>query len=221
MAGRVKKRDHEKLTDANIKKVIELLEATPPISKKDACEILNISYNTTRLTKIIEEWKSDREYREKRKAEKRGKPASKDEIALMVESYLEGDAISEIAKRVYRSPGFVKATIERIGVPVRPSGEDKKGIEFLPEACVAEEFKPGEIAWSAAYHAPCEVRELLPEKYTAMYAGPCYRVWINEKSQDTDTRFGAVSGGFNAYAPAYDLGKLEHLKEYGVKIENL
>ena len=201
--------------------MIGLLESENPITKKEACGVLNISYNTVRLQKIIEEWKSNKEYREKRKVEKRGKPASKDEIVLVVESYLGGEPISDIAKRVYRSPGFVKSTLERIGVPARPTGEDKHSIAFLPDACVGEEFKPGEIAWSASYHAPCEVRELLPEKYNAMYAGPCYRVWVNERSQDTDTRFGAVSGGFNAYTPAYDLGKLEHLKEYGVKIENL
>jgi len=55
--GRVKAKEHENLSEANIKKVIELLEAEKPITKKEACEVLNISYNTTRLSKIIEEFK--------------------------------------------------------------------------------------------------------------------------------------------------------------------
>ena len=54
---RTKKKDYEKLTDANIKHVIELLEAEKPITKKEACGILNISYNTTRLNNIIQEYK--------------------------------------------------------------------------------------------------------------------------------------------------------------------
>ena len=58
MAGSrgVKKRSHEKLTDSNIQHVIWLLNAKSPITKKEACSILNISYNTTRLKTIIEEF---------------------------------------------------------------------------------------------------------------------------------------------------------------------
>ena len=36
--------EHEKLEDSNIEHVITLLNAVPPITKKEACEILNISY---------------------------------------------------------------------------------------------------------------------------------------------------------------------------------
>ena len=45
MAGSrgVKKRSHEKLTDSNIQHVIGLLNAKSPITKKEACSILNIS----------------------------------------------------------------------------------------------------------------------------------------------------------------------------------
>lgn len=75
---RVKKQEHEKITDANIKRVIGLLEASPPITKKEACEILGMSYNTTRLTKIIEEWKSDRDYRVS------AKPKSVGDLLLML-----------------------------------------------------------------------------------------------------------------------------------------
>ena len=45
----IKKKSYEKLDDINIKRVIDALESEIPITKKDACEILNISYNTTRL----------------------------------------------------------------------------------------------------------------------------------------------------------------------------
>ena len=49
----IKKKKHEKLDDTNIKRVIAALEGDLPVTKKDACEMLNISYNTTRLSKII------------------------------------------------------------------------------------------------------------------------------------------------------------------------
>ena len=58
----IKKQEGENLTDANIKKVIRLLSAEKPITKKEACSILNISYNTTRLSKVIEDYESDQEY---------------------------------------------------------------------------------------------------------------------------------------------------------------
>ena len=40
--ARVKKREYEKLTSSNIDHVISLLEADKPITKKEACAILNI-----------------------------------------------------------------------------------------------------------------------------------------------------------------------------------
>ena len=51
----VKKQDHERLDDATIGRVVSLLGAEKPITKKAACETLNISYNTARLKKIIDE----------------------------------------------------------------------------------------------------------------------------------------------------------------------
>ena len=77
---RIKK--HENLTKANIAKVIELLEAEKPITKKEACGILNITYNTTRLGNIIAEHKSDIERTAKMKAKLRGTPASESDIEL-------------------------------------------------------------------------------------------------------------------------------------------
>ena len=87
---RIKKRSYEKLTDANIKHVAGLLKAETPITKKEACSILNISYNTTRLKTIIEEFVEQKEYRNKRKAANRGKPASKGEITSVVDSFING-----------------------------------------------------------------------------------------------------------------------------------
>jgi hypothetical protein len=211
---RVKKQEHEKLTDSNIEHVISLLEAEKPITKKVACEILNISYNTARLTSIIEDYKDRKETLARRKAEKRGKPISQDERATIISGFLSGDSISDISMRVFRSTGLVKAVIEEAGVPEREQGEDRYKTTLLPDKCISEEFKVGEVVWSAKYHTSCEIMAILPEKYLAMYGVPCYRVWINEPSEE-------IGGGFYAMAPAYDLGKLTHLEEIGVKLWNI
>ena len=57
----------ENLSRDNIAKVHELLSAENPITKKEACSILNISYNTTRLANIIQEHEETMRYRELRK----------------------------------------------------------------------------------------------------------------------------------------------------------
>jgi len=82
MAGRIKKKEHENLTDTNIKHVIALLnpEEGKPITKKEACNVLKISYNTTRLNKIIADYHEQVEYRTVRKNQNKGKPATTFEI---------------------------------------------------------------------------------------------------------------------------------------------
>ena len=131
-----------------------------PISKKEACEILNISYNTTRLEKIIEGFLEQETYIKRRREQKRGTAASKEEIKEIVTDYLEGTPISKIANSQYRSIAFVKNIIERVGVPERPTRvEDKKQIAFLPEQCVKESFELGEIVWSALYHLPARSKK--------------------------------------------------------------
>jgi hypothetical protein len=86
LAARIKK--HEKLTESNIQHVINLLEAENPITKKEACSILNITYNTTRLNNIIEEHKETIRYRDLRKAQNKGKGVTEAEKKSIVTYYL-------------------------------------------------------------------------------------------------------------------------------------
>jgi len=140
----IKKKSYEKLDDANIKRVILALEEESPISKKDACEMLNINYNTTRLSKIINNFKEEQEHRKARMAKNRGKPASKDELKEMIEMYLDGQTVTDIAKYLYRSPAFVKGNLDRIGVPNRIAEGEKF---IVPDECVKYEFEVGEWVW--------------------------------------------------------------------------
>lgn len=218
MKRRVKRKEHENLSDSNIRKVIGLLNAEKPITKKEACEILNISYNTTRLNTIIEQYEENVTYRNTRKAQLRGRPATKSELKEMIEMYLAGESFSDISKSTFRSVSFVKSHLERIGVPQRVVGEEKVEIEYLPEECVAENFSSGEIAWSAKYHSPCEVvqEEKNKDMYLNKYGSIAYRIWVREPSEEYNR-----VGGFFSSQLAYDLGKLEHLTEYGINTANL
>lgn len=211
--ARVKKKDHENLSDNNIRKVITLLSSSPAITKKQACEILNIAYNTTRLNRIIEAFEEQRQLEKRMKAKKRGQPASKDEMRYIIEAYMEGVSITNIAKANYRSNAFVKSLIAKVGVPTRAVGEEKHSVEYLPDECVSEEFAVGEIVWSAYYHKPGKILKRLDDnKYIPKYSTPCYDLYIFEETE------GYIKGGFYASSAAYDLGKLSHLEEYGVTL---
>jgi len=151
-----RKREYEKLDEANLNRVIELLEGEQPITKKVACEMLNISYNTTRLGSIIAEHKDIIEYRATRKAQNRGKRATDLEKRDAIERYLDGQTVSEIAKGLFRSTTFVRNLIDNIGVPQKITKSEmsvyRHRTPILPEQCVAEEFDIDERVWSAKYN---------------------------------------------------------------------
>lgn len=228
---RLKKKDHENLSDTNIQKVISLLAGDNPISKKEACSILNIAYNTARLQKIIDDFEDKVSYRELRKKQNRGRAADSTEIREAVERFLAGDSVAEIAAGLFRSAGFIRSIIERVGVPQKQEG----AYDYLPEECLAEDFTGGELVWSARYHAPAIVERELSVDYQAenmgftdvnyekKYGSKCYAIWILEShDEDIEGLWARVkTGGFSAYSLAYDLGKLEHLQKYGVNISRL
>ena len=237
MKKRIKKKDHENLSSSNIEKVIALLspEEGKPITKKAACEVLNISYNTTRLNSIIEDHIEQKAYVKKRKQQNRGTKATDIEISDAVTMYLKGEPVSDIAKYLFRPPTFVKSILERVGVPSRPSSaEEKAGIDIIPDKCIGDQFTEGEIAWSAVYHKTVQVgnemslsfqegkKGLQVVDYEEKYGSKVYQVYVTEPVDTEGSLFpGVEAGGFFAYSTAYDLGKLTHLQEYGVNLREL
>ena len=237
----VKRKSHENLTDAYISNVIELLQQDEPITKKEACEILNIRYNTTRLQRIIDEYNEVWEYKEKRKSQNRGKGATRDEIKSVIEYYLDGDNISEIATRTYRSNAFVKAILERVGVPEKLSKEAhskcyRHKYQMLPEECVKDKFEDGELVWSVRDNGVAKIlRELTTEyqnskpgyakpvtHYEHKYGARGYSIWAYDPVPQhimEKTYFPYLDGskcGYYSFSLAYDLGSLRHLEKYGV-----
>ena len=199
--------EEELMTDANIARVIKLLEPTEegakPITKKDACQILGMAYNTTRLGTIIEQFKTRQKRTAERKAQLRGKPVTQDEVQFIISEYLEGEPIDSISKSTYRSAAIIKGVLEKYSVPIRVPGHSYFDPQLIPEGAVRDRFKVGEVVYSARYDstARIEAEQKHPEY------GWIYRVWLlSEKWMQS------------AYQPACELASLEHLREIGVKI---
>ena len=155
----IKKKDYENLTKSNIQRVIDLLESEKPITKKEACQMLRITYNTTRLARIIEDHKDQEAFVALRKSQNKGKLATKDEIKSVCEMYIDGYNISDIASSLYRSPAFVKNIIEKVGVPFKypAAGYNWKEV-MLPDQCVRERFEIGEKVWCVFNNSPAIIQ---------------------------------------------------------------
>ena len=226
----IRKKAGEKLDDATLTSVSELLNQDEPITKKQACEMLNISYNTTRLGKILDDFNETASYRETRKSQNRGKKATDMETREAIEAYLKGETVSDISKRLYRSTTFVKNILDRVGVPEKLPKTKRKGAAYLPDECVSESFEKGEKVWAASYHAPAiieqeytvEYQDSMPGirtvDYQKDYGCSLYRIWVLEGDKEWNEYFGYVTQGFSAHQLSYDLGSLTHLEEYGVRL---
>ena len=226
----IRKKAGEKLDDATLTRVSELLNQDEPITKKQACEMLNISYNTTRLGKILDDFNETASYRETRKSQNRGKKATDMETREAIEGQLKGVTVSDISKRLYRSTTFVKNILDRVGVPEKLPKTKRKGAAYLPDECVSESFEKGEKVWAASSHAPAiieqeytvEYQDSMPGirtvDYQKDYGCSLYRIWVLEGDKEWNEYFGYVTLGFSAHQLSYDLGSLTHLEEYGVRI---
>lgn len=199
---RSKNGDEEKLDPQTIDKVISLLESDKPITKKEACQILNIAYNTTRLGSIIDKHKEKKERDRQRRKEKRGKPATKDEVTYIVQEYLEGGTIENISNSIHRPTTFVKQVLDTYDVPIRSRSHDYFKPELIPEGAMRESFSQGEKVYSSRYDSLAVVEDEVPH-----YDECVYRIWLLSEKWLCF-----------AYQPASELASLKHLTELGIKI---
>lgn len=215
----IRKKGHEKLDDANLQRVLEHLNADQPITKKEACAMLNITYNTTRLSSIMTDFEDTLAFRAKRKAQNRGRKATDYEIKQSIEMYLDEQPVSSIAQALYRSTTFVRNLLDRVGVPQkRPSTERSSGakIGYLPDECVSDSFEPGEKVWCARHDLPARI---ISGKYDKRYDCNIYHVYVIELTNFDSPYFGHIKeGGYHAHFASYDLGSLRHLNKYDINI---
>ena len=202
---RIRTKVGEEITPTNVKKVISLLEReTNPISKKEACEILHISYNTTRLNKIIEDFKEREVYVANRRKQLHLKPIEEHEVKEIVESYLAGDSLSKISENVYRSIAIVKKILEEFNLPIRNKSYSYFDPVFLEkEEMIASDYKDGDLVFSARYNCPALVKKLVQN---SDIHGNVYKIWLY--------------GDYNQWAsqPYYELSDLRNVQKLGVKL---
>jgi len=201
---RTKHSDDEKLDSTTLEKVIALLDpkedGVKPITKKDACAILNIAYNTTRLAKLIDSYKEKKAASAAKRAALRGKPATPGEISFIISGYLEGQPIDSLSEKIYRSSSFIKQVLDRYSVPIRAKAHDYFRPELIPEGAMQDKFTEGEVVYSARYDSIARIDGEMRQKGQWVY-----RIWlISDKWQQY------------AYQEAAELASLKHLKELGV-----
>lgn len=203
MATRRTKNEDERLDDAHMERVIAGLEQDKPITKKEACAILGIAYNVTRLASLIEKFKEAKAKDAERRAKLRGKPATNDEITFIIQEYLEGATIDSISNNTYRPPNFIKHILEKYDVPIRATSHDYFNPPLIPEGAMRSEFVCGERVYSARYDSLAEIETVRKQNN----GSTVYRIWLlSEKWRQY------------AYQPAEELASLEHLRSLGVRV---
>lgn len=202
-----KPKPEEQLDDKNILRVIQLLEVPAEgekaITKKLACELLRINYNTTRLGEIIEKFKAKKTREAERRAALRGKPATPEETCFVIQEYLEGATVEAISASTFRPATFVKKVLTDNAVPTRTPGHSYFRPEFIPDGAVRDAFSVGEVVYSARYDSLARVDHLFPGKGDEKV----YRCWLlGERWKQ------------NCYQPASELASLQHLRVLGVRV---
>lgn len=157
---KIKVKDGENLSTTNIERVIGLLNQEKPITKKAACEILNISYNTARLNKIIENHSEEKEYASKRRKLLRKQAISTSEIKYIVESYLSGDPLSGISEKSHRSTNVIKNVLYRFGVPLRNAQQTYSNPVFIDDKFISLNYEIGDLVYAARYNCPAYIEKV-------------------------------------------------------------
>ena len=205
MATKRIKNEEERLDAAHLERVIDMLEPKEgkPSSKKDACQVLGIAYNTTRLATLIEKFKEKKAYEIKRRGELRGKPATKEEVIYIIGEYLEGNTVDSISNSIFRPSGFIKRILEDNAVPIRQSSQDYFKPELIPDGATRERFAIGEVVYSARYDSIARIdAETSDPRY-----GWVYRIYLL-----------ADKWRQSAFQEACELASLEHLRKLGVRV---
>ena len=169
--------EEERMTDSNLSRVIRLLEpeeGKKPITKKDACQMLGMAYNTTRLATILEQFKERQRRTAEQRAKLRGKAVTKDEKIFIIQEYLTGSTIDAITKSTYRGVTIVKQVLDEYSVPLRIPGQNYFNPQLIPDGAARDKFEVGEVVWSARYGSLAKIySEKLDPKH-----GHIYHMWL-------------------------------------------
>jgi hypothetical protein len=198
--------EEERMTDSNLSRVIRLLEpeeGKKPITKKDACQMLGMAYNTARLGTIIEQFKERQRRTAEQRAKLRGKAVTKDEKIFIIQEYLTGNTIDAITKSTYRGVTIIKQVLDEYSVPLRIPGQNYFNPQLIPDGATRDKFEVGEVVWSARY---CSLAKIYSEKLDPKH-GYIYHLWLMD---DKWRQY--------CWQPHYELASLQQIRELGVQV---
>lgn len=193
------------ISDEKFKEAIQWLEDGK--TKKGACEILGVASNST-MERLIQEWQDQQIVTAEMKKKKRGTPLQPHEIVIIIESYLQGDSLEQIADRLYRSTAMVKAELERRGANLKFNEklDPSKPLELhppeVPEQLMSDTFAVDEEVWVAAYQCMGVVTKVMDNDV--------YRVWLLAEDRQK-----------YVHQYAWDLASMKPFAELGVNIKSL
>jgi hypothetical protein len=167
-------------------------------TKKAACEMLGMSYNTTKLAQLISQFETRIEAEAEVRAKKRKEPVSPQEVVWWITDYLRGSSLSELSESYFRSEAVIRLHLEKHGAMLRKPKVDRRNPPMLPEQCISEDFTEGQYVWAAAYNCVAVVK--------GFYKGAVKIMVLSDGIQE------------HSYQPAYDLGSLKHLADLGVDL---
>lgn len=200
MAKRIRAKEGEDFSKATVLKVISLLEAEKPITKKVACDMLHIAYNTTRLNTIIENRKEEDKRISTRKKELRGTEVTDAEKAYIISAYLMDASIEDIIDTSFRPSVVIARVLREYHVPARQTSKNYESV-ILPEEGIQEDYEENDLVFSAKYNTTAKVK--------SCHENGVYCIWVYGKYQQW------------AYQPYWELCSLTKVqKELGVDIED-
>jgi len=200
MAPRIK----ADISDEQYKAAISALENGA--TKKAACEILNIAYNTNRLTTLIETYTKEKENELRLRKSKRGTPVSDAEMIDIIERYFDGESMEEISKRTFRPMPLIKLKLEQHGAMLKSRKTvNPMNPPMIPDECVEEHFALKGHVWVAGYNCLGEIDAIVPDQ-----AETTYRIYLLDRDKH---RY--------VYYAWYELGSLRHLQALGLDVTKL
>ncbi|MCP3899158.1 MAG: hypothetical protein GY707_05540 [Desulfobacteraceae bacterium] len=188
--ARVKVKTGEDFSDDKIEKVISLLAKGE--TKKSCCDFLGMHYNTSRLNKVVQNYKEKKELQKNMRKSLRNKAIDKQDITYICQAYLDGEPLSEISNNIYRTTAVVKNVLERYGIPLRNASNNYYNPIFINDE-TPDDYMTGDLVFSARYNSMAEIIRKVKDGV--------YRIGVFGKNQQY------------AYQPYYELADLRKLQD--------
>lgn len=184
---------------SDIKKVVSLLYPRKadqePITKKAGCEFLGIPYNPGKLDQIIRDYQDEL----KRWQSEIEKPLEGEKLLFAIQSYIDGEALLTISKKLFKSQDQILTALKTHHVPIRTGEYNYHNPLPVPKICRKKVFEIGVKVFSNRYIDIAEVTAAI-----SIDKG-IYRIWLKD-------------GQFFATQHAAHLSCLNHLINLGVKL---